>query len=300
MVNSRRAFLFGRRTPQTPWGQFCARLSRSCAGQVTWRDDGQAQAMLVPSREQDLLHARALCSEFGVRMGLWAESLPAKSEQPVLWVEPGRAWARALPAEPTEQAWRVDAGCSMGQLQALGFALARDVDPDWSVAQWMASSLSSRWPISCGSQSGILRAEILMHDGSRESLGPFGASAVEPLRSITMQLMVPGLFQLLQHPSLASLSSGQACVPGYRLDALLEAPSQEINLARLLAGSGGSLAWLLCVWLHRDAGKRAPTMPPSAVDLDPVAQLEKATLNGQVKHLFDPHGIFMPVPFSKG
>ncbi len=300
MVNTRRAFLFGRRTPQTPWGKFCARLYRSCVGQVTWRDDGQTQAMLVPAREQDLFHARALCSEFGVRMGLWVEPLPASTDQPVVWVEPGRAWAHAVPAEPTERAWRVDAGCSMGQLQALGFSLAHDIDPGWSVAQWLSSPLSSRWPIACGSQSGILRAEILMHDGSKESLGPFGATASEPLRSMTMQLMVPGLFQLLQHPFLAGLSSGQRSVPGYRLDAMVEAPTQEINLARLLAGHGGSLAWLLSVWLHRDVGKGPFSMPPSEVGLDLSRQQEIATLDEHVKHLFDPHGIFMPVPFSKG
>lgn len=299
MVNTRRSFLFGRRTPPTPWGQFCARLSRSCAGQVTWRNDGQAQAMLTPAREQDFLHARALCSEFGVKMALWVEPIPQAFPDPVLWVEPGRAWARAVPAEPTQQAWRVDAGCSMGQLQALGFALAQDVDPGWSVAQWLASPLSARWPLACGSQSGILRAEILMHDGSRESLGPFGASAVEPLRSITMQLMVPGLFQLLQHPSFVNMTDRQANLSGYRLDAMLDAPTQEINLARLLAGHGASLGWLLAVWLHRGAGKRASSIPVSVMGLD-VEKHDKAALDEQVKHLFDPHGIFMPVPFSKG
>ena len=188
----------------------------------------------------------------------------------------------------------------MGQLQALGFALTQDVDPAWSVAQWLASPLSARWPLACGSQSGILRAEVLMHDGSRESLGPFGASAVEPLRSITMQLMVPGLFQLLQHPFVEGLKSGQGKVPGYRLDAMLESPAQEINLARLLAGHGASLVWLLAVWLHRGAGKSVSNTPISAVGWDAARRHEKAALDEQVKHLFDPHGIFMPVPFSKG
>ena len=300
MVNTRRSFLFGRRTPPTPWGQFCARLSRSCAGQVSWRQDGQAQAMLTPAREQDYLHARALCSEFGVKMALWVEPIPHAFPDPVLWVEPGRAWARAIPAEPTQQAWRVDAGYSMGQLQALGFSLAQDIDPSWSVAQWLASPLSSRWPVACGSQSGILRAEILMHDGSRETLGPFGASAVEPLRSITMQLMVPGLFQLLQHPFIEGLKVGQGNACGYRLDAMLESPYQEINLARLLAGHGASLAWLLAVWLHRGAGKSVSNTPISDMRRDAARQHEKAALDEQVKHLFDPHGIFMPVPLSKG
>jgi len=300
MVNTRRAFLFGRRTPPTRWGQFCARLSRSCAGQVTIPGGDLAQAMLAPAREMDLFHARALCSEFGVKMGLWVAPLPPTFQDPVLWVEPGRAWASAEPAEPTQQAWRVDAGCSMGQLQALGFSLAQEVDPSWSVAQWLASPFSSRWPAACGSQSGILRADILMHDGSRESLGPFGASAVEPLRSITMQLMVPGLFQLLQHPFIEGLKAGQDNVTGYRLDALLESPAQEINLARLLAGHGASLAWLLAVWLHRGAGKSVSSTPISAEGQDVARQHEKDALDEQVKHLFDPHGIFMPVPFSKG
>jgi len=300
MVNTRRAFLFGRRTPPTPWGQFCARLYRSCAGKVTWHEDGSAQAMLVPQREQDLLHARALCGEFGVRMGLWMEPLPPIPDEPVLWVEPGRAWAQAVPVEPTQQAWRVDAGCSMGQLNALGFSLALGVDPDWSVAQWLASPLSSRWPLACGSQSGILRADILMHDGSRESLGPFGASAVEPLRSITMQHMVPGLFQLSQHPLLAGLSKGQGTFPGYRLDAMLDRPTQDINLSRLLAGHGGSLVWLLTVWLHRRTELDSAKVIAPPAKFDSARQYEIAALNAQVKHLFDPRGIFMPIPFSKG
>lgn len=300
MVNTRRAFLFGRPTPPTPWGKFCARLSRICAGKVTWREDGSAQATLIPAREQDLLHARALCREFEVRMGLWTAPLPEMTHEAVLWVEPGRAWARAQPVEPTQQAWRVDAGCSMGQLHALGFSVALGVDPDWTVAQWLSSPLSSRWPVACGSQSGILRAEILMHEGSRESLGPFGASAVEPLRSITMQQMVPGLFQLSQHPLIAGLAESQGAYLGYRLDALLDRPTQEINLARLLAGQGGSLAWLLAVWLRRDTAMDWVGAPERPIKMGPADKHEWASLNGQVKHLFDPGGIFMPIPFTKG
>lgn len=299
MANTRRAFLFGRRTPSTPWGNFCARLSRSCAGQVAWHEDGSLQATLIPEREQDLLHARALCSEFGVKMGLWTEPMLAVAQEPVLWVEPGRAWAQAVPVEPTQQAWRVDAGCSMGQLKALGFALALGVDPGWSVAQWLASPMSSRWPLACGAQSDILRAEILMHDGSRESLGPFGATAVEPLRSTTMQHMVPGLFQLTQQPLFADLTMDHGSFNGYRLDAMLDRPTQDINLARLLAGHGGSLAWLLSIWLHRRIVADSSKGSVPSVETESVSQHAAALLNAQVKHLFDPRGIFMPIPFSK-
>ena len=300
MVNTRRAFLFGRRTPPSNWGQFCRRLSRSCEGTVTWLDGDDQQARLVPAREQDLMHALALCREFGVRMALWTDPQPAGVRNPVLWVEPGRAWARVVPVEPTQMAWRVDAGCKMSELQTLSFSVAEGVDPSWTVAQWLASAQSARWPIACGAQSGILRAEILMHDGSRESLGPFGASASEPLRSLTMQRMVPGLFQLLQQPSLVGLAKGKGPCPGYRLDAMIESPSQEINLARLLAGHGGSLCWLLAVWLHRKPEGVSADGMDDQERLSHGAAREMHAVDEQVKHLFDPSGVFLPVPFMSG
>lgn len=299
MMNTRRAFLFGRRTPASNWGQFCRRLSRSCVGTVSWQDDDHQQARLIPAREQDLIHALALCREFGVRMALWTDPQPVGIPHPVLWVEPGRAWARIVPIEPTQMAWRVDAGCQMAELQALSFSLAQGVEPSWSVAQWLASAQSSRWPIACGAQSGILRAEILMHDGSRESLGPFGASASEPLRSLTMQRMVPGLFQLLHSTSLAGLAQGKGPAPGYRLDAMIEAPSQDINLARLLAGHGGSLCWLLAVWLHRKPEGVSVARPHDQGRLSLSAAGEMDAVDEQIKQLFDPSGVFLPVPFTK-
>jgi hypothetical protein len=123
---------------------------------------------------------------------------------------------------------------------------------------------------------------------------------VEPLRSITMQHMVPGLFQLSQHPLLARRSTGHGSFNGYRLDAMLHCPTQDINLARLLAGHGGSLAWVLSVWLHRRVEMDLSKVPAPPVELDFVRQQETASLNAKVKHLFDPRGIFMPIPFSKG
>ena len=73
MQPSRRAFLLGRRPVQTPWATFLQRLGLLCQG--TLRDLGETagegpRALLTPSREGDVVHARALCAEYGVVLAL--------------------------------------------------------------------------------------------------------------------------------------------------------------------------------------------------------------------------------------
>ncbi|MFZ4711446.1 MAG: hypothetical protein ACOYMH_16570, partial [Zwartia sp.] len=97
----------------------------------------------------------------------------------------------------------------------------------------------------------VERAEILLADGTVEILGPFGAAAQAPLRSLTVQRLVPKLFEL------AGSEAAQRCAPvtpwpgSYRLDALMTTATHEPNLAQLFFGHQGRLGWVQTLWLRR-------------------------------------------------
>jgi len=254
---SRRAFLLGRRTPPSAWGTFCARLSRTCAGQVRWEDaPGREQAWLIPAREGDILHAHALCREYKVRMALDGfEPAPFQPEikQPRLWVESGAAWADAHPTDTSHLVWRADAGCKVKVLQSAGILALHTADPEQTVAQWLASASSARWPTGQGGRSGIAQVQVMLADGTLAVLGPFGANATTPLRSLTVQKMIPKLFELAGS-DLALQCAQQAVWPlSFRLDALMPAQGMDINLAWLFAGHGARLGWVQAVWFLREA-----------------------------------------------
>lgn len=299
--NSRRAFLLGRRTPPTSWGAFCARLSRTCSGNVHWhKDPDRHQAWLVPAREADVLHAHALCREYGVKIALAEASAEILSDgTPNLMIEAGAAWASLTQVGDCATLWRADAGCSMARVQALGVTSAQSADPALNVAQWLACAASARWPTGQGMQSGIERVQIMLADGTVEVLGPFGADAVTPLRSLTVQKMVPRLFELAGSAD-AMLCAQAALWPArFRLDALMPAEGGEVNLAWLMTGHGGSLAWVQAVWFRTTPPRSLVSQPSGSAEHVRIAAVARE-LDRQLKACFDPLGVFPSIPPSKG
>lgn len=302
---SRRAFLTGRRTPATPWGQFCARLSRTCAGAVRWDQETSAsQAWLEPGRAADVMHALALCSEFGVQLILLGSDACPDPLRPTLWVDSRADWAKIECLNPSVGLWRVDAGARLGSLQRQQIGVFNDkddfADADWTVAQWFAKPFLN--PLT---HSGIVQAEVLLADGTLERLGPFGAQDSAPLRSLSVQKNIPRLFELA-HSNDAALCANCPDWPSrYRLDALMAHTEGSPNLAWLFAGHGGSLAWLQTVWIQTPVpsvsaaqidGSQASMHPASDTEIRHLADL----LDQLIKQILDPAWVFGKTPPAKG
>lgn len=292
---TRRAFLLGRRTPASQWGTFCARLSRTCTGTVRWEDQpGRQQAWLVPAREEDVLHAHALCRQYAVQLmldGVQSCNSPDKTTTPRLWVESGRAWARLTACDAHNLVWRADAGCKIKLLQDQGIQTLSGADPEQTVAQWLASPDSAQWPTGQGVNSGIEQVQVMLADGTQAWLGPFGANATTPLRSLTVQKMIPRLFELA-HSSVASDCALRKVWPlRFRLDALLPGQGSDINLAWLMAGHQARLGWTQAVWFRRDQHPSASRITDRS-DLPALNTLLCEGLEQELKLSFDPIGIF--------
>ncbi len=246
-----------------------------------------------------MLHAHALCREYGVKIALAGVAEGGEIDAaPVLMVEAGASWASLAQAGASGTLWRADAGCSIARVQALGVAGVQGADPALNVAQWLASAACARWHTGQVIQSGIERVQIMLGDGTIEVLGPFGADAVTPLRSLTVQKMVPRLFELAGSAEAILCAQTVHWPARFRLDALMPSGG-EVNLAWLMAGHGGSLAWVQAVWFR--------TTPPRSLDNQPCGQAEDPRivaqaqeLDRQLKACFDPLGVFPSIPPPKG
>jgi hypothetical protein len=158
----------------------------------------------------------------------------------------------------------------------------------------------------------VLTVDVMLADGVEETLGPFGEADVQPLRSATVQSLVPSLFQLASGGDAFATRDGDHWLGRYRLDALKPVAPATVNLAHLLLGHGGTLAWVQSVTLTdapaamepgfvpvvgsgRDSGldsgrePEAPSFPPSEPQTPGLATFR---LDARVKTLFDPHGRF--------
>jgi hypothetical protein len=223
--------------------------------------------------------------------GFTSKEIVASEKSPRLWIESGSAWAAAAPTDTTGLLWRAEAGCKLNVLQAAGVQALQDADPEQTVAQWLASDRSAQWPTGQGARSGIAQVQVMLADGTIAVLGPFGASATEPLRSLTVQKMIPKLFELAGS-DVALLCAQAANWPvSFRLDALMPAPGNEVNLAWLFAGHGARLGWVQAVWFTRAAMVEKALV--TAVSAVPVVTAQQcAALTQQLKASFDPIGIF--------
>jgi hypothetical protein len=108
------------------------------------------------------------------------------------------------------------------------------------------------------------------------------------LRSATVQRLVPALFQLASGGDAFATRDGEHWLGRYRLDALKPEAPATVNLAHLLLGHGGTLAWVQSVTLA-DAGP-APHAPAC---LNEPPGLATTRLDSRVKALFDPDGRFL-------
>ena len=248
----RRAFLMGRRPPSTPWDHFCRSLRQSVAGELTIldaADDGQAARLLL-RKPTDAHHALRLCREHGVCMALDGAEYGA-SAWPRLMVAPGRELAACRPLEPGSQRWFVQPGCLLGELEAAGLTCFADMPAHLTVAAWLADRASCNWSTGNTAASGVVHASALLADGNAVGLGAFGTDNRKALDSLRLQTLIPALFRLASSPD------GQTCLERsgwparYRLDALMPTRQEDLNLAHLLLGHGGDLAWV--EWLVIDA-----------------------------------------------
>jgi hypothetical protein len=223
--------------------------------------------------------------------GFSPKEIVTQKKSPRLWIESGSAWAAAAPTDATGSVWRAEAGCKLKVLQAAGVQVLQVADPDQTVAQWLASDLSAQWSTGQGACSGIAQVQIMLADGTVAELGPFGATATEPLRSMTVQKMIPKLFELAGSDLALQCAQTTIWPVSFRLDALMPALGTDVNLAWLFAGHGARLGWVQAVWFSRErVMEKAHVAPVTALPV--VSAQQCAELTQQLKASFDPTGIF--------
>lgn len=301
--SSRRAFLTGRRTSQTPWEAFCQRVRNAVSGTFFEFDkgDGPGSARLVPKQASDVHKALALCAEYQVMLALDGVPHAARlNDQPVLWVEPGRDLGNCQRLEPGSSKWFVQPGCLLGELEAAGLTQFADLPCHITVAAWLADRSLCDWPVGETGGSGVVHASVMLADGSNVSLGPFGENNKKPLQGARLQQLVPALFQLAAGAEALACGRNRLWPSRYRLDALLPAPGQSVNLAHLLLGHGGDLGWL--EWVVIDEQLARPGSEPAYADRYSLSRaaacdlaVEAGELDTRVKSLFDPSDLF-PYP----
>jgi hypothetical protein len=280
MQPSRRAFLLGRRPARSPWSAFMERLSLLCQGSV--RDSGEAgeggpRGLLTPARDADVAHARTLCAEYHVTLALAGAEGPFETVHgPLLTVDPSGETGR----------WRAQPGTPLAMLAQAGLRQFAGLPGGLTLAAWLAAK--AHWPAGRCADSGVVALDVMLADGIEETLGPFGESDVQPLRSATVQRLVPALFQLASGGDAFATRDGEHWLGRYRLDALKPEAPATVNLAHLLLGHGGTLAWVQSVTLA-DAGP-APHAPAC---LNEPPGLATTRLDSRVKALFDPDGRFL-------
>jgi len=309
---SRRAFLRGRRAPATPWETFCQRLRAVVAGAVHAHQafDGPAvhQAWLTPRQASDVHHAVRLCTEYGVALALDHTTGPDwPPTRSVLWVNPGTGLRTCERLQPGGYAWFVQPGCLLGELDAAGLPGFGGLPAHLSVAAWLSDRHLCQWETGNTARCGLSHVSALLADGSSVVLGPFGETQQTPLTTATQRRLVSGLFALLASASAQTCLALPQWPARYRLDALRPRDGTSANLAHLLSGHGGELAWL--EWLvfderllgQQDCAARADWRDDgngsgegNSNDKGGNAALRQAaqTLDAQVKTLFDPQGLF--------
>lgn len=295
MQPSRRAFLMGRRPAQTPWAAFRQRLALTCQGEVLdlSTSTGHGLALLTPARAADVTSARALCAEYGVSLALDGTAAAIDDmSKPQLRVNPSLLTA-LTPMGGARPSFRVEPGACAGELALAGLTQFDHVAPTLTVAAWLAESHAL--PTGACALSGLLSVQVLFADGVEETLGPFGTLDTQPLRSATVQRLVPALFQLANSADAKICQASDVWPGSYRLDALLPQSPATVNLAHLLLGHGASLAWIDSMILEIPAFNTSPvdqtrnTISDTATnDIGEAA----ARLDFRIKSMFDVGGLF--------
>lgn len=301
--NSRRAFLMGRRTLRTPWENFCQRMRRAMEG--TFYDfgaqNGVGSARLTPAHASDVYRARELCVEYGVVFALdGIQHAGALDEFAVLWLDPGRDLAEYKRIADDSPFWFVQPGCMLGELEAAGLRQFRDLPAHLTVAAWLADRGLCDWRSGETHKSGLEFARVLLTDGSFATLGPFGEHSRKPLEGLTLQRMVPSLFELSNLPAAQTCRKAEFWPARYRLDALLPVAGHTVNLAHLLLGHGGDLGWIDWVVLDERVENEIeasyfPRFSTTDKESDDDIWIAASDIDSQVKYVFDPADLF-PCP----
>jgi len=271
--------------------QFCQRLARDCLGQVS--SDAHT-ARLGPLSAEDAQRACALCRQYGVQLALYSHRNPHRNPPPnppanqsILWLDPAIALTRLEPLKQTPGCWRAEAGVRLGALQAAGLTQLNGAPADMTLAHWLAGPASALCATGATSVAGIISLEVLLADGTRATFGPFGPHATEPLRGATVQGLIPQLFELARSRDADQCCAHPHWLPRARLDALR---ADEANLAHLLLGHGGTLAWIEAAVLS--ATPHLDAHPLASLAAAPELLSAAARLDAAVKRLFDPNGLF--------
>ena len=185
-------------------------------------------------------------------MALALDGAEGTAVGPCLRVDPANLSGLARLAGDTPR-WRAQPGVPLAVLAQAGLRQFDGLPGAMTLAEWLAAPAA--WPAGRCAQSGVLAADVVLADGVEETLGPFGESDERPLRSATLQRLVPALFQLSTGPDAAACAVGGAWAGRYRLDALRPQAPATVNLAHLLLGHGGTLAWVQEVLLTRAGGR---------------------------------------------
>ncbi|OZI31399.1 hypothetical protein CAL29_26180 [Bordetella genomosp. 10] len=178
----------------------------------------------------------------------------------------------------------------MARLVEAGLAQFAGLPGEMTVAAWLAGRRHMDGTPGLACPPGLVSVDVMLADGALETLGPFGASGGLPLRSATGQALIPALYMLSGRPG-AAWCRGQAAWPArYRLDALNPLPPAEANLAGLLAGHEGALAWIESVVLQAVAAAGS-----GQVQATPYPA-EARALDAHIKDAFDPAGLYPEAP----
>ncbi|ALM84733.1 hypothetical protein [Bordetella sp. N] len=300
-----------------------------------------------PASAVDVRVARELCAEYGVVMAL-AETRGEAPGRLCLWVDPrslnslrrlddglpstaapaagpvAPAATSVAPEPPAAAAamamgsrWRAGPGVTMATLAQAGLEQFAGLPGEMTVAAWLASRAYAATGPGLACPPGLISADVMLADGALETLGPFGASGGVPLRSGTGQALIPALYTLSTRANAERCRAQAAWLARYRLDALTPPPPAEANLAGLLAGHEGALAWLESAVLQATppatggaAGIGAPD--PSATPLPASAggggdasqdsaetspyTADARALDAYIKDAFDPAGMYPDAP----
>jgi hypothetical protein len=249
-----------------------------------------------------------LCAEYGVVLAVdGVGHAHALDDRPVLFIQPGRDMAGCQKLDGDGSKWFVQPGCLLGELEAVGLRYFADLPGHITVAAWLADRTLCDWPAGETFRSGVVHASVLLAEGASANLGPFGEHNQLPLGSLSVQKLVPALFQLTGQPQ-AQLCRQQKHWPArYRLDALMPCAGQTVNLAHLVLGHGGDLGWVEWVVLDEQVLAEPSALP--ANEYEPASShrcafsaraqtLEAGIVTAagdvamQVKALFDPLGAY--------
>ncbi|QEI05225.1 FAD-dependent oxidoreductase [Pigmentiphaga aceris] len=314
MEPGRRAFFLPGRAQRDPWAQFCQRLSRLVAGKVedeSATSGGQTvhRARLIAARAADIHHARALCAELGVVLADAHAGLSVDAARSWLWADSSRL--NGVGAFDSRLGLiSVEAGCQVGSLRD---ALAgspwlapglNGANPNQTLGQWLLTA--DHWlPGECAA-SNLHAVDVMLADGGSEQLGSFGHAATRPL-SQALRALVSGLFETAASPAATAMRAQPRWPGHYRLDALLPLTPAGLtpipNLAHLLLGSRGSLAWVERIHLRLHAEDVPSTQVSVPQGGTPVRGLDQQMEPGAVRHIdayvksrFDPE-TRLPAPF---